>query len=80
MSRLQFAALAREDLLGIAHFIVLDNPVRARSFVAELRKQCTLLAERPELGIVLTFKRLTSIQLSRRNPVRWVLSRWDCMP
>ncbi len=51
MSRLQFSALARDDLLDIAHFIARDNPIRARSFVAELREQCALLAQHPGMGV-----------------------------
>jgi toxin ParE1/3/4 len=51
MSRLQFAALARDDLLDIARFIARDNPKRARSFVAELREQCLLLAQNPGMGV-----------------------------
>lgn len=51
MSRLQFAAVARDDLLGIASYIARDNPKRASSFVAELREQCVLLAQHPGLGV-----------------------------
>lgn len=42
MKQLLFSAYAQDDLLKIARYIALDNPVRARSFVAELRKQCNL--------------------------------------
>ena len=51
MSRLQFAALARDDLLDIARYIARDNPNRARSFVAELREQCVVLAQNPGMGV-----------------------------
>lgn len=51
MSRLLFAALARDDLLKITRYIARDNPDRARSFVAELRQQCARLAEQPNLGV-----------------------------
>jgi len=50
-ARLEFAALARKDLLEIARYIARDNPQRARSFVTELRQQCALLAEQPGLGV-----------------------------
>lgn len=51
MSRLQFTALARDDLLDITRYIARDNPDRARSFVAELREQCALLAQHPGMGV-----------------------------
>lgn len=51
MNRLQFAVLARDDLLDIARYIARDNPSRARSFVAELRAQCVLLAQHPGMGV-----------------------------
>lgn len=51
MSRLQFTALARDDLLDIARHIARDNPNRARSFVTELREQCALLARHPGMGV-----------------------------
>ncbi|MGH8386049.1 MAG: type II toxin-antitoxin system RelE/ParE family toxin [Pseudomonas sp.] len=51
MRQLLFAALARDDLQHIARFIARDNPERARTFVGELRTQCTRLIEQPNLGV-----------------------------
>lgn len=51
MRRLILTAMARDDLQQIARFIARDNPVRAKSFVGELRKQCELLLEQPVLGV-----------------------------
>lgn len=51
MNRLNFSALARDDLLEIARHIARDNPQRAQSFVDELRTRCTQLAKNPGLGI-----------------------------
>lgn len=49
--------LAERDLESIGDYIAEDNPVRAISFVAELRAQCVKIANgpqgyrlRPELG------------------------------
>ena len=49
--------LAERDLESIGDYIAEDNPVRAISFVAELRAQCVKIAKgpqsyrlRPELG------------------------------
>lgn len=50
-TRLEFAEWAHKDLLEIARYIARDNPQRARSFVNELRQQCTLLVEQPGLGV-----------------------------
>ena len=38
MRRLILTAMARDDLQQIARFIARDNPVRAKSFVGELRR------------------------------------------
>jgi len=48
---LEYALWTRKDLLEIARYIACDNPQRARSFVIELRQQCTLLVEQPRLGV-----------------------------
>lgn len=55
--RLQISPLAETDLERIGDHIAEDNPARALSFVAELRKQCRKIAKapliyrtRPELG------------------------------
>jgi toxin ParE1/3/4 len=50
MHQLNFTAFAHDDLLAISSFIALDNPKRAQSFIAELRKQSHLLAELPNMG------------------------------
>jgi len=55
--RLVFTPLAEQDLEAIADYIAADNPVRALSFVRELRVQCQRITHnppgyrlRPELG------------------------------
>lgn len=40
---LEFSTLARNDLLDIARYIARDNPLRARSFVSDLREQCIIV-------------------------------------
>ena len=42
---------ARADLLAIGRFIAADNPVRAVSFVRELRDTCQRLADLPMQGM-----------------------------
>ena len=54
MHQLKFTAFARDNLLDILRFIALNNPKRAHSFVAELRKQCQLLTEFPNMGVAKT--------------------------
>lgn len=56
--RLTFTPLAEQDLEAIADYIGADNPVRAISFVRELRAQCKQITMnpvgyrlRPELGV-----------------------------
>jgi toxin ParE1/3/4 len=51
MLALKFTAFARDDLLAISAFIARDNPKRAQTFVAELRKQCELITEFPNMGV-----------------------------
>lgn len=51
MRQLLFSAHARDDLQQIAKYIARDNPGRARSFVGELRTQCSRLITQPMLGI-----------------------------
>lgn len=51
MIKLLFSVYTQEDLQQITRYIAQNNPARARSFVAELRKQCELLAEFPHLGV-----------------------------
>lgn len=45
--RLAFTPLAEQDLEAIADYIAVDNPVRALSFVRELRAQCQRIALNP---------------------------------
>lgn len=54
---LTFTPLAEQDLEAIADYIAADNPVRAMTFVRELRMQCQRIVLnppgyrlRPELG------------------------------
>lgn len=55
--RLAFTPLAEQDLEAIADYIATNNPIRALSFVRELRAQCQRITLnppgyrlRPELG------------------------------
>jgi len=55
--RLTLTPLAEQDLEAIGDFIAADHPVRAVSFIRELRAQCQRIAAnppgyrlRPELG------------------------------
>lgn len=45
--RLVFTPLAEQDLEAIADYIAVDNPVRALSFVRELRAQCLRITLNP---------------------------------
>ncbi|MBS0464617.1 MAG: type II toxin-antitoxin system RelE/ParE family toxin [Proteobacteria bacterium] len=45
--RLTFTPLAEQDLEAIADYIAADNPVRALSFVRELRAQCQRITLNP---------------------------------
>lgn len=45
--RLFFSPLAEHDLEDIADYIAADNPVRALSFVQELREQCQRISGNP---------------------------------
>lgn len=45
--QLIFSPLAESDLEEIADYIALDNPLRALSFVKELRAQCRSIQENP---------------------------------
>ena len=47
MIRLVFTPLAEQDLEAIADHIAADNPVRALSFVRELRAQCQQITLNP---------------------------------
>lgn len=44
----RLSAEAEQDLERIADYIALDNPVRAVSFLQELRGKCLALADMPE--------------------------------
>jgi len=55
--RLTITPMAEQDLEAIGDYIAADNPVRALSFIKELREQCQRIAHnppgyrrRPELG------------------------------
>lgn len=57
MVRYRISPLAEQDLEAIGDFIAQDNPHRALTFIAELRKQCAKITAspkscrlRPELG------------------------------
>ena len=45
--RLAFTPLAEQDLEAIADYIAVNNPVRALSFVRELRAQCQRITINP---------------------------------
>jgi toxin ParE1/3/4 len=45
--RLAFSQQAEIDLEDIGDYIARDNPLRALSFVRELREQCRRIAETP---------------------------------
>jgi toxin ParE1/3/4 len=47
--RVEFSAFVEGDLMVIADYIAADNPVRAISFVKEIRAQCRKLGEEPLL-------------------------------
>lgn len=59
--RVVFAEKARDDLIAIGDYIAKDNPLRALSFVDELKLRCealedtpfayALIYNRPETGI-----------------------------
>ena len=44
---LGFTPLAERDLVAIADYIAIDNPLRAVSFARELRQQCERIASNP---------------------------------
>jgi toxin ParE1/3/4 len=43
-----FTANAEEDLENIADYIALDNPLRALSFIQEIRERCHRIADAPQ--------------------------------
>jgi toxin ParE1/3/4 len=45
--RLIFTALAEHDLEAIGDYIAKDNPLRALSFLKELRQHCTRILDNP---------------------------------
>lgn len=47
MTRCYFTPAAEADLEWIGDYIASDNPVRARSFVRELRERCEKLCDFP---------------------------------
>jgi toxin ParE1/3/4 len=57
MTTVYFTGRAERDLEDIGDYIAADNPVRALSFIREIRQRCAKIAEaplaypaRPELG------------------------------
>ena len=48
MKPVAFRPQAVRDLEAIADYIAADNPIRAQSFVQELRERCRLLGDFPE--------------------------------
>ena len=46
--KLAFTPRAERDLERIAHFIGIDNPIRAVSFLEELQARCATLTEFPK--------------------------------
>ena len=44
---LRYTVDARDDLMGILHFIARDNPPRAISFVEEIEAHCQRLKDSP---------------------------------
>jgi len=48
VKRVAFRPQAVRDLEAITDYIAADNPVRARSFVEEIRQRCKLLGDFPE--------------------------------
>lgn len=47
---IEWRAMARDDLREIVRYISKKNPVRAKSFVRELRDKTAPLAMHPEIG------------------------------
>lgn len=45
--KVEIAAEAERDLVAIANYIARDNPVRALTFLGELRDKCLSLADTP---------------------------------
>ena len=52
MARLRLSADARNDLAEIRRYIARDNPVRAKTFVEELRAHCHRLASHPHVHAI----------------------------
>ncbi len=47
--RIAYTIAARDDLQEIGDYISQDNPIRAHSYVRELRQHCRRIAEKPRL-------------------------------
>jgi toxin ParE1/3/4 len=60
--RLAFTDTAEQELEAIGDYIALDNPVRALSFIRELRKDCALLSAMPERNPLLARYRASGIR------------------
>lgn len=46
--RVVFSPAAEQDLEEIGDYIALDNPIRAVTFIREIREHCRLLANTPK--------------------------------
>jgi toxin ParE1/3/4 len=60
--RLAFADAAERELEAIGDYIALENPVRALSFIRELRKDCDRLATMPERHLLIARYRNSGIR------------------
>ncbi len=49
MGRVRFTPAARADLAAIRRYIAKDNPVRAKSYILEIRDHCRRLAHNPTI-------------------------------
>jgi len=47
--RIAYTPAARDDLRDIGDYISHDSPIRARSFVQEIRDHCRRVADRPRM-------------------------------
>lgn len=52
MSRLVFSLKSIDDLEGVLRYIARDKPIAAVRFVESIERQCVLLSDFPELGML----------------------------